>query len=210
VWANAHADQRSINAPVCMLSVRRNRVLQAFKERCTMVNLHRSTNYSPVLAQTCTVRSAAQQSERGFALVAVLEADGHGCQRPVLGLRRHQAAQKQYAAPVHQGVIERTHFGQGTAQGAHKSVRPFVLRARLGERIQLEVTNLLDHCLLSLALVDDDYGIMESCGAPPVKNGETGVYTWNCRHAGVYPMYNKACSDPMERRSLLGVLIVEP
>jgi hypothetical protein len=175
-----------------------------------MVNLHRSTNYSPVLAPVCTVRSAAQQSERGFGLVAALESDGHGYQRPVLGLRRQQAALAQASAPLHQAAVERTNYGQGTAQAAQKSVRPFVLRARLGERIQLHVTNLLDHCLLSLALVDDDYGIMESSGTPPIKQGETGVYVWNCRHAGVYPMYNKACSDPMERRSLLGVLIVEP
>jgi hypothetical protein len=210
VWSNATADQRLINASAGMLVVTKNSSVQAFKERCTMMNLHRSSNYSPVLAQVCTARSAAQQPERSYALVAALESDGNGHLRPVLGLRRQQAAPTHAHAPMHQAAVERTVSAQGLVQAAQKNMRPFVLRARLGERIQLQVTNLLDHCLLSLALVDDDYGIMESCGALSIEHGETGIYTWNLRHAGVYPMYNNACSDPMERRSLLGVLIVEP
>jgi hypothetical protein len=194
-----------------MLGTESNDGLQEFKERCTMVNLHRSTNYSPVQAQVCTARSAAHQSsERVYTLVATLQADGHGYQRPILGLRRQQAAYSHHHSPIHQPSAEQVPYGHGTVQAAQKSVRPLVLRARLGERIELQVTNLLDHCLLSLALVDDDYGIVEPCGALPIERGETVLYSWSCRHAGVYPIYNKACADPVERRSLLGVLIVEP
>jgi hypothetical protein len=174
------------------------------------VNLHRSTNYSLVQALLCTARSAVPQPSRVYTLVAALQTDANGYQRPVLGLRRHQPAYAHSHSPIHQPAAEQIPYGHGKAQATQKSVRPLVLRARLGERIELQVTNLLDHCPLSLALVDDDYGIVEPCGAPPVEQGETGLYMWNCRHAGVYPMYNKACADPMERRSLLGVLIVEP
>jgi hypothetical protein len=89
-------------------------------------------------------------------------------------------------------------------------MRPFVLRASLGERIQMQVTNLLPDTPLFLALVDDDYGIMEDCEVSAIACGESHTYVWNCRHAGVYPMFNLVCPDPVERRSLLGVLIVEP
>lgn len=101
---------------------------------------------------------------------------------------------------------------QSGAAGAHapQPMRPFVLRASLGERIQVQVTNMLADSPLFLALVDDDYGIIEDCEVAALVQGETHTYVWNCRHAGVYPMYNLMCPDPAERRSLLGVLIVEP
>ena len=84
-----------------------------------------------------------------------------------------------------------------------------MLRAGLGEVIVTQVTNLLVHTPLCLALVDDDYGILESENGE-IAPGETRTCTWRCRHAGIYPIYNRACADAMERRNLLGVLMIEP
>jgi hypothetical protein len=161
-----------------------------------MMDLSRSSDYLPL-----QIGSACQpplHSERVYTLVAAWLPDEIGRQRPILGLRRHLTQ----GAPLHRG--------QAGANGRQRLSRPFVLRANLGERIHVQVINLLADMVLDLALVDDDFGIAEAGGGPALACGESHTYTWNCRHAGVYPMYNRACPDPVERRSLLGVLIVEP
>jgi hypothetical protein len=162
-----------------------------------MMDLSRSSRYLPALAQFGGVRKPALAPTRVYSLVASWLSDGSERGRPILSLRRHQAAQ----APLHRSP----HTPDRT-----QSPRPFVVRAMLGERIEVQVTNYLAHLPLSLALVDDDFGIMDGADAPVLAHGETHTYCWNCCHAGVYPMYNRACPDPVERRSLLGVLIVEP
>ncbi len=90
-------------------------------------------------------------------------------------------------------------------------LRPLVLRAACGEIIQATVTNLLPASALSLALLDDDYGIQPQVEArPAVPPGNSDVWTLHCTHAGIFPIYNRACPDDAVRRCLLGVLIVEP
>ncbi len=163
-----------------------------------MMSLDRPSNYPPMPVQHRTPRLPLLQPARVYSLVATLLPDGHGRQRPVLGLRRH--------LPLH----DQLRRGQAVAWNQQKLVRPFVLRAALGERIQLQVTNLLPDSLLNLGLVDDDYAIAESDSAAVVAPSAAHTYRWNCRHAGVYPVYNRAASDPAERRNLLGVLIIEP
>ena len=105
--------------------------------------------------------------------------------RPSLALRRHLPA-------------------------AERLPRPLVIRARTGDRLLLSVTNRLASEPLSVALVDDDYGIQAPDSAAPLRHGETHTYLWHCRHAGIYPMYNRAAADCAQHRCLLGVLIVEP
>ena len=158
-----------------------------------MMDLYRSTNKMPLPLHVGASHKSSLVPARVYTLVASRLTDGNGRQRPMLSLRR------QVQSP------------RGNA-GAHaqQPTRPFVLRASLGERIQVQVTNLLGDAPLFLALVDDDYGIIEDCEVAALANGDTHTYVWNCRHAGVYPMYNFMCPDPVERRSLLGVLIVEP
>jgi hypothetical protein len=162
-----------------------------------MMDLYRSSNYLRSSLHVGVSCMSPLHPDRVYTLVATWLADGAGRPRPVLGLRRHLPSH----APVHRN-----------SAGAHgqPQVRPFVLRASLGERIQVQVTNWLADTPLCLALVDDDYGIMEGCDVSGIACGETHTYVWNCRHAGVYPMFNLVCPDPVERRSLLGVLIVEP
>jgi hypothetical protein len=171
------------------------------EERCNMMDLYRSSNYLSSPMNVGVTRKSAH-SERVYTLVAAWLADDNGRQRPILGLRRYLPLNALLNAPLHRG--------QDGAYSRQKMTRPFVLRASLGERIQVQVTNLLAHVPLNLALVDDDFGIMEAGEGPAIAYGESHTYIWTCYHAGVYPMYNQACPDPVERRSLLGVLIVEP
>jgi hypothetical protein len=161
-----------------------------------MMDLSRSSQYPPSLLPLGAARRPAPETGRVYALVVTWSPDSAGRPRPVLGLRRHLAV----GGPLHRGAVA----------NAGAPPRPFVVCAGLGERIEVQVTNLLAHMPLDLALVDDDFGIMEHAAAVELAHGETHTYRWHCRHAGVYPMFNRACPDPVERRSLLGVLIVEP
>ncbi len=158
-----------------------------------MMDLYRSTNKMQLPLHAGVSHKSALVPARVYALVAARLPDANGRSRPMLSLRRQLQPSRSPA-------------------GAHapQPTRPFVVRASLGERIQVQVTNLLVDMPLFLALVDDDYGIIEDCEVAALAQGETHCYVWNCRHAGVYPMYNLMCPDPVERRSLLGVLIVEP
>lgn len=139
----------------------------------------------------------ASAAPHHYQLVALLLEGEGGQRRPVLGLRWHLP------------LYEQRLLEPGPALRQSKLTRPFVLHARLGDCIETQVTNLLPLTPLGLALVDDDYAILEP-GAPEIMPGETCTCTWRCRHAGIYPIYNRACIDPGERRNLLGVLIIEP
>jgi hypothetical protein len=98
----------------------------------------------------------------------------------------------------------------GTRHG-HPLLRPLVLRASRGASIQLQITNLLPASAFSFALVDDDYGIQSVIDArPAVLPGQSDEWTLHCTHAGIFPLYNRACPNDAQRRCLLGVLIVEP
>ena len=150
----------------------------------------------------------AAETVRHYQLV-VLALPGAGApsgeKRPILGLRWH--------LPLYEQLLR--HPELGPRQG--RVARPFVLRAALGEVIVTQITNLLAHTPLCLALVDDDYGILEGIlegtgegQGGEIAPGETRTCTWHCRHAGIYPIYNRACADAVERRTLLGVLMIEP
>lgn len=92
----------------------------------------------------------------------------------------------------------------------HTLLRPFVLRAVRGERIELHITNCTQG-LMQLALLDDDYGIAcaTACQSPLAVN-ESGVYYWHCNQTGIYPIFNQACTKRSHHRCLLGVLMIEP
>ena len=117
------------------------------------------------------------------------------CQ-PSVGLHRRCSPDEQEPHHAEPGQQQ-----EGQAQ-------PFVLRAAVGEVITTEIFNLLADTPLCLAVVDDDYGILEDEGVE-IAPGESRTLTWHCRHAGVYPIYNRACRDAAERRILLGVLIID-
>jgi hypothetical protein len=142
--------------------------------------------------------ATASTATRHYQLVALLLEGEGGQQRSVLGLR--------WYLPLYEHRLHE--HGSGLRQT--RLSKPFVLRAILGDSIETQVTNLLPHTPLCLALVDDDYEILEAAGALEIMPGETRTCTWRCRHPGIYPIYNRACTDPGERRNLLGVLIVEP
>jgi hypothetical protein len=174
------------------------------------------------------------EADRVYSLVVVGVADEQVPQRPILALRRHLPA----IESIGQRLVSPQRFAQPSGRldadapalkpatglseakvrsllplavrQPHPLLRPLVIRATLGERILVSVSNRLAGRLLRVALVDDDYGIQEDETAGPLRDGETGNVLWNCRHAGVYPIYNQAATSSAERRCLLGVLIVEP
>jgi hypothetical protein len=87
-------------------------------------------------------------------------------------------------------------------------LRPFVLRAVRGEQIEIHVTNRT-HCLMQLALLDDDCGIQPHA-EPALAPGESGVFRWQCKQTGIYPIFNAACTATEQPHCLLGVLMIEP
>ena len=89
-------------------------------------------------------------------------------------------------------------------------LRPFVLRSIRSEQIEIHVTNRTSSPM-NLALLDDDYGIQQSAEQPhPLAPGESGVYFWQCKQTGIYPIFNEACPKAQQQRCLLGVLMIEP
>lgn len=88
-------------------------------------------------------------------------------------------------------------------------LRPFVLRAVSGERIQVHVVNRT-HLPLQVALLDDDFGIQQGGEPRTLAPGETGVYNWQCKETGIFPIFNKGCTSLLPHRCLLGVLMIEP
>lgn len=150
----------------------------------------------PPLPPKQPLPAPARTSAHHYQLVA-LRAQAAGQQRTLLGLRRHLSMQETWR--------------RQPAPGLHEAdmTRPLVLRAALGEIIETEVTNLLPDSLC-LALVDDDYKIFHPASTDPIPPGETRTCLWRCCHAGIYPIYNCASTNDMERRNLLGVLIIEP
>ena len=89
-------------------------------------------------------------------------------------------------------------------------LRPFVLRATRSEQIEIHVTNCTP-APMALALLDDDYGIQQRAELlHPLAPGESGVYCWQCKQTGIYPIFNEACPKTAQQRCLLGVLMIEP
>lgn len=87
-------------------------------------------------------------------------------------------------------------------------LRPFVLRAVRGEQIEIHVTNHT-RVLMQLALLDDDFGIQPHA-EPALAPGESGVFHWQCKQTGIYPIFNAACTATEQPHCLLGVLMIEP
>jgi len=199
---------------------------------------HRNVTPMPTTHHRLPASVSADEVDRSYSLVvasvADSKADSKAPLRPILALRRHlplidYLGRRLASAPVAAHSADQLDADARTlAQAAglpeekvrpllpvdvrqpHPLLRPLVMRANLGERIQISVTNWLAERALSLALVDDDYGIQDDSDAPPIANGETHMYVWRCLHAGVYPIYNRAGASLAERRCLLGVLMIEP
>lgn len=95
------------------------------------------------------------------------------------------------------------------ARQPNSLLRPFVLRAVRSERIQVYVTNRT-HLPLQVALLDDDFGIQQTMEPCILASDETGLYSWQCKETGIFPIFNQACVSSLPHRCLLGVLMIEP
>lgn len=179
---------------------------------------------------------AKRPAVRTYSLVVTAMPDASMPHKPLLALRRHlpvlEYLNQQSAATgdrnahaldqdawrlaeranlpferVRQLVLASTDVG---ARLGRPLWRPLLLRAGCGETIHATVTNLLPASALSLALLDDDYGIQSQVEArPATPPGHSDVWTLRCTHAGIFPICNRACPDDAVCRGRLGMLIVE-
>ncbi len=83
------------------------------------------------------------------------------------------------------------------ANEPHELVRPLVLRARLGEKVTVCLTNHIEDRYVGMHLIADGYDVTESDGAKVGNNksslaapNETVEYEWHCQHEGVFPFHD--------------------
>ncbi|MCL4827837.1 MAG: hypothetical protein KJZ95_10740 [Caldilinea sp.] len=177
---------------------------------------------------------AVNTEERVYRLVAVSLPAGHGeSERAVLALHRYAPLVEYLAQRMsdHEHPIRTTDELEGDAvrlaqrhglsldqvrrmlprdaRQSNSLLRPFVLRAVRGERIQVHVTNRT-HLPLQVALLDDDFGIQQTTEPRMLAPDEIGLYSWQCKETGIFPIFNQACASSMPHRCLLGVLMIEP
>jgi hypothetical protein len=109
------------------------------------------------------------------------------------------------------------------ARQPHPLVRPLVLRARVGERITVKLTNEIKHRHVGIHLVAGGYDVREDDGSDvgnnpsslvPTPPSESHTYTWDCQHEGVFPFHDggnySGGEDGTNVHGLFGALIVEP
>ena len=100
-------------------------------------------------------------------------------------------------------------------------VRPLVLRACVGETIEIEFTNRIRDSQVGMHLVSDGYEVLTSDGAHVGQNSsslaayeQTRCYTWHCQHEGVFVFHDAGNLSGMEDgtnlHGLFGALVVEP
>ncbi len=109
----------------------------------------------------------------------------------------------------------------------HPLVRPLVLRARVGETVEIHFENHINDRHVGMHLVADGYDVLTSDGAhvgknpsslagppdgPPGSNRRT--YVWRCSHEGVFPFHDAGNLSGGEGgtnvHGLFGALVVEP
>ena len=109
----------------------------------------------------------------------------------------------------------------------HPLVRPLVLRARVGETVEIHFENHINDRHVGMHLVADEYDMLTSDGAhggknpsslagppdgPPGSNRRT--YVWRCSHQGVFPFHDAGNVSGGEGgtnvHGLFGALVVEP
>jgi manganese oxidase len=104
----------------------------------------------------------------------------------------------------------------------HPMVRPLVIRARVGDTIQIELENQIKHRHIGMHLIAAGYGA-SSDGSQVAKNDSSLVapqevrttpYVWKCEAEGVFVFHDIGDPDGDEdgtnAHGLFGALIVEP
>jgi manganese oxidase len=101
----------------------------------------------------------------------------------------------------------------------HVKVRPLVLRACVGDKVEIEFTNHIREREVGIHLIGPGYGISSDgskVGAVSslAEYQQTVRYTWKCEHEGVFPFHDIGDPDGDEdgtnAHGLFGALIVEP
>ena len=107
------------------------------------------------------------------------------------------------------------------ARQPHPLVRPLVLRANLGDNVEVVLRNRISGRRIGLHLIADGYAVRtddgSAVGANPdtlVNPGATRTYRWHCAHEGVFPFHDagnySGGQDGTNVHGLFGALVVEP
>ncbi|MGZ9137622.1 MAG: multicopper oxidase domain-containing protein [Candidatus Deferrimicrobiaceae bacterium] len=107
------------------------------------------------------------------------------------------------------------------ARQPHPLVRPLVLRVRKDDRLEVELKNDIRDRHVGLHVVSDGYDVTTDDGSqvganPPslTPPGGKRLYSWTCRHEGVFPFHDggnySGGEDGTNVHGLFGALVVEP
>jgi len=107
------------------------------------------------------------------------------------------------------------------ARAPHELVRPLVLRANVGDDVEVVLQNQISERRVGLHLIADGYAVRtddgSAVGANPdtlVDPGDTRTYRWHCAHEGVFPFHDagnySGGEDGTNVHGLFGALVVEP
>ncbi len=107
------------------------------------------------------------------------------------------------------------------ARQPYPLVRPLVIRAGKGDRVQVELRNEVSGRHVGLHLVGDGYDVELNDGSHVGRNepslaepGCTRTYQWKCCHEGVFPFHDggnySGGEDGTNVHGLFGALVVEP
>ena len=104
----------------------------------------------------------------------------------------------------------------------HAKVRPLVIRARVGDKVEIHLENQIHQRHVGIHIIGDGYGASNDGShvgnnkSSLVAPGETRAepYVWDCKHEGTYVFHDIGDPDGDEdgtnAHGLFGALIVEP
>jgi manganese oxidase len=103
----------------------------------------------------------------------------------------------------------------------HPMVQPLVIRARIGDTVEVHLENQIRHRHVGMHLIAGGYGASSDgshVGLNPFSSlaapGNSFQYEWNCEHEGVFVFHDMGDPDGDEdgtnAHGLFGALIVEP
>jgi manganese oxidase len=111
---------------------------------------------------------------------------------------------------------------RATLLRTHELVRPLVIRARVGDKVEIHLENQIHQRHVGIHLIGDGYGASNDGShvgnnkSSLVAPGETRAepYVWDCKHEGTYVFHDIGDPDGDEdgtnAHGLFGALIVEP
>ncbi len=145
----------------------------------------------------------------------------------MFALKENEEKIKQYQ--IEKGGAKDITDTERVSQKYYNLVRPLVLRAWVGDTVEIKFENQIKNTKVGIHLVADGYNVNSSDGAAVGNNPSTLVdgpseekpeeyrsttYTWRCNHEGVFVFHDAGNLSGMEDgtnlHGLFGALVVEP